>query len=53
MNGTTPLLILLMKRLEAERPGDLQYYLERNSKRVENVVMLLGVFLSLPDGGPY
>jgi len=40
-----------MKVLEAECPGDLQHFLERNGKRGENVVMLLGVLLSLPDGG--
>ena len=34
MNGTTPLRIILMKMLEAERPGDLQHYLERNSEGV-------------------
>jgi len=43
-----------MKRLEAERPYDLQHYLERNSEGCGTMlVVLLGVLLSLPDGGPY
>jgi hypothetical protein len=42
-----------MKVLEESAPGGLQLNLERNGKRGGTVVRLLGVFLSLLDGGPY